>query len=98
MRLKGNQSGFSIVEIVIVLAVVGFTGLLGYTAYNRIHDSKTASNQATVQPATASDVKSAPAIKSVSDLDSAQATLDQTNLGASSTTDANELDNEMSAF
>jgi prepilin-type N-terminal cleavage/methylation domain-containing protein len=95
MRSHGNQSGFSIVEVVIVLAVLGFVGLLGYTAYNRVNDSKTANNS---QSATASDVKSAPAINSTSDLDSAQATLEQTDPSAGNGTDTSQLDNELSAF
>lgn len=98
MRLHSDQSGFSIVEIVIVLAVLGFIGLLGSMAYNRVHDSKTASGQSSAQSATANDVKPAPAITSASDLDSAQATLDQTDPSTGNTTDAGQLDNELSAF
>lgn len=100
MKLRVNQSGFSAVELIIILVVVGALGFVGYTVYNRQQDNKTdsTSQQTKEESATASDVRSAPEIRSTSDLDKASATLDQTDPGGSNNTDASQLDSELSAF
>jgi prepilin-type N-terminal cleavage/methylation domain-containing protein len=99
MKLRTNQSGFSAVEIVIVLVIVGAIGLVGYTVYNRQQDKATdgTSQQSAEQSPTATDVQSAPEVKSTEDLDKAEAVLDATDPG-SSNTDAGMLDSETSAF
>ena len=102
MRIRTNQSGFSVVELVIILAVVAILGLLGYAVHNRI-GTKTASNAGTSQtassqPATASDVASSPAINSASDLNKAAATLDRTDPSGSNNSDVSQLDSQMSSF
>jgi len=101
MKIRTNQSGFSAVELLIIVAVVAVLGFVGYSVYNR-QQTETAdtdtSQQASEQSATASDVKSAPNISSTSDLDKASATLDQTDPGGSNNTDAGELDSQLSAF
>jgi len=99
MSSRNNQSGFSIVEIVIALAVVVLIGFLGYTAFNRMQENQAAnSSQADQQSPVANDVKTAPSINSTSDLNEAERTLDQTDPSGSNNTDANQLDNELSAF
>jgi prepilin-type N-terminal cleavage/methylation domain-containing protein len=100
MRASTKQPGFSIVELVIVVAVIGLLGVLGYVGYNT-YTHKTAStsaSQAASTPATASDVASAPAINSTSDLDAAAATLDQTDPSGSNNTDASQLDAQAANF
>ena len=99
MRVRNNQSGFSIIEIAIVVVVIGIIGFLGYTFYNN-QMNKTASDDSgkTSQSATASDVKSAPAVNSVADLNNAETVLDQTDPGGSNSTDADQLDAELSNF
>jgi Tfp pilus assembly protein PilV len=91
MLLRKDQSGFSAVELLIIIVVVGLLGFAGYTAYNRMQDDKAAS-----QSPTATDVKSAPAINSTSDLDAASAILDETD--PSSSGDSTALEAELSAF
>lgn len=99
MNARSNRSGFSAVEIVIVVVVVGIVGLLGYTFYNNqakkaANDAMTASNQ----PKTANDVKAAPAINHVADLDTAELTVNQTDLNDNSNADLNQLNAELANF
>jgi prepilin-type N-terminal cleavage/methylation domain-containing protein len=95
MRTHTHQSGFSAIEIVLVVAVVALIGFLGYTAYTHFQANKT--DGVGQQAPTANDVTSAPAINSTSDLDAAQAALDQTD-PSNGNTDATQLDNAVSAF
>jgi Tfp pilus assembly protein PilE len=46
--MKANQKGFSVVEILIVVVVVGFIGAVGWLVYDR-QKSKTNDNQANTQ-------------------------------------------------
>jgi len=100
MKLRTNQAGFSIVELVIVLVVVAIIGALGYVYYNGQMNKATSndSGQASNESATASDIKSAPAINSVADLSSAETVLDQTDPSGSSNTDTGQLDAELANF
>lgn len=101
MKYRTNQSGFSVVELAIVVVIVAVLGFIGYTVYNR-QNNKTASTTtvttASTNPAKANDVASAPNINSTSDLDKAQATLDQTNPSGSNNTDATQLDAQLANF
>ena len=98
MSTLDARKGFSVVEIVIILAVVGIIGALGYTVYKNQTAKNSTADQTTSQAATASDVKSTPAIKSTADLDTAAATLDQTDPNGSDTSDASQLDTQLSDF
>lgn len=95
MSFRKKQAGFSAVELVIVLVVVGVLATVGYMVYSRQQDNKTA-NSGTSQSASAEDVPSAPEIKSSSDLDKASATLDDVNLDKNK--DGSQLDSELSTF
>jgi prepilin-type N-terminal cleavage/methylation domain-containing protein len=95
--MRKTNSGFSAVEILVVLVVVGIVGGLGYVFYNRMQGDTTPATQAsTTQPMTTSDVPTAPQITTVSDLDNAQQALDQSNVSSSS--DTSQLDNNTSSF
>lgn len=96
MKTRTNQSGFSVVEIGIVLAVVAIIGFLGYVFYNN-QMNKTDSDDS-AQSVTTSEVESAPVINDVADLDEAEAVLDQTDPSDSNTTDTSKLDAELSNF
>ncbi len=99
MNLSKSRSGFSVVELIIILAVIGVLGFAGYRVYNS-QDKKPATDtnsQAAEESPTANDVKSAPEIKTSDDLSKAEEALDQTDPD-SSNTDASHLDSEVSAF
>jgi len=97
MRIRTNQAGFSVVELLIILIFVGVLGFVGYTVYHRQH-TKTAdtagSSQADNNQPTTNNVASAPSISSTSDLDKAAATLDQTDPSGSNNADASQLDSQ----
>ena len=101
MNIRSRQAGFSLVEILIVVAVVAVLGLVGYTVYNRQTD-KTANTSNTQQLAnqtpSAEDVKSAPNVSSTNDLYNAMLVLDQTDPGGSNNSDATQLDSQVSNF
>ena len=103
MKVHNNQSGFSIVELLIVVAVVAVWSFIGYAVYDRQQGKTTnpgsnTTQQTTNQSSTANDVKSAPEINSTDDLDKAEAILDQTNPNGSNNVDANQLNSKTSAF
>ena len=96
MKLHNNQSGFSAVEIIIAVVVIALIGFLGYTAYDRFQQNKV--DQVSEQDADGSEVSTAPEIKSTSDLDAAEKVLDESDLNEASSTDAKQLDSELSTF
>lgn len=92
-----NQMGFSIVEVVIAIAVVGIGGYVGYTAYSRLQDKNTNSSaQVITQSPVANDIAPAPTITTTDDLTAAEKILDNTNIDNPS--DTAELDTELSTF
>jgi prepilin-type N-terminal cleavage/methylation domain-containing protein len=102
MQKHRPQSGFSVVELAIVLAVVGLLGFVGYSVYNRSNaktaDDSTTNRAASPQSAKTNDVASAPDVSSTSDLDKASAALDQTDPGGSNTADSDQLDSQLNSF
>lgn len=95
MSFRNRQSGFSAVELVIVVAVVGVLALVGYMVINRQGGNPVA-NTGNQQPAATDDVPAAPEIKSSEDLDKAESTLDGMN--TDSTSDSSQLDSELNSF
>lgn len=93
MSLLKNKSGFSVIELVVVVAVVGLVAFLGYTFYNKWQDN---SVKSTEQSSVATDVPAAPKIETVDDLDAAESTLDGVQIENSD--DSSQLDSELSAF
>lgn len=101
MGIRTNQSGFSVIELVIVLLVVSIVGVIGYKVYNR-SQNKTASStsaQSAEGSEKATDVASVPtSVKTTSDLAKADKTLDATDPGSSNNSDSSQLDTAMAAF
>jgi len=95
MIFTRNQSGFTLVEIAIVIVVVGIIAFLGYTFYNN-QIQKSASDESS-QSAVAEDVDSAPEINSTEDLDAAEEVLDGTDPSGNSS-DSSQLDAELAEF
>lgn len=99
MKLRTNQSGFSIVEVIVVIVALAVIGLLGYTFYNSQVGKPASSDQASSsQSASANDVKTAPEITDTAGLDQAAATLDQTDPSGGSNDDTSQLDAELANF
>lgn len=96
MKLFKNSSGFSAVELLIVVAVVGVLGLAGYVVYNRQQVKTADSSYQNSQSNTASDVPSAPAINSTDDLTKAEKTLDT--VSADDSQNDSQLDAETATF
>lgn len=90
MRMQ-KTNGFSIIELVIILVVIGIVGGLGYVFYNRI-----------TQPAkdgVASSSQQATPLKSIdtaADLDKASSQLDS--IDVSDSQDINSLDSQAANF
>ena len=93
MRSSSSQSGFSAVEIAIVVAVVVVIGALGYVFYNNYQKQQTKANESSQ----AADSE-APAITSTSDLDTASKTIDDSDLESSSSEDLSNIDKDLNAF
>ena len=91
-----KQHGFSVIEVVIVLAVVAVIGLVIYNVATRTQDANQ-NTQDTVSTAEPAALPAAPEVNSTSDLDAASETLDkidpdQNDAGVS------DVDSELSNF
>lgn len=96
MRLRHNQSGFSVAEILIVVVVLTLVGLIGYSFFAKQSDTNKPANNSTGQPAKVENVSVAPEVNSVSDLDKASTVLDEADTASSS--DSAELDSQLQSF
>jgi hypothetical protein len=95
MRLRTTQSGFAAMEMVILVAVVGVVGCLGFALYNG-YQYKIAHKGS--DSSVASEVPTTPTITTASDLDSATAVIDKTDVEASNTDDLSTLDSDLANF
>ena len=91
MRNHEGQSGFTIIELVLVVVALALVGFGGWKVYDTHH------NAIPAQSPTAS-VPSAPAVSSATDLNSAQTALDQNDPSNSNTTDLSQLDSQLNSF
>jgi prepilin-type N-terminal cleavage/methylation domain-containing protein len=89
-----RKSGFSVIEVVVVIAIVGIVTTLGVVGYNRWKQTETA-KKTTTDTSQQSAPASAPAINKTSDLDTATTTVDKADLGD---TDSSELDTLGNSF
>lgn len=97
MSIRKNQAGFSVVEVVLLLAIAGLLAYIGYRVYGQYSSTNNPNTASTSSESrVASDVPSAPQIKSTRDLDKASATLDQIDVNASG--DNSKLDSELESF
>jgi hypothetical protein len=77
--MRKSQKGFAVVEILLVAAVLVAVGLIGYRVVSN-HNTKASNENSTSvsdQSKTSTDNVTVPDINKTSDLDKAQATLNQ---------------------
>ena len=98
MKVSKNSKGFAVFEMILIVGVVGILTFAGWTVYNRNQDKKDTASTSSSQTASSSksDVASAPDVKTSKDLDTAQKTLDGTNVESS--TDDTQLDQDLASF
>ncbi len=97
--MQKNQSGFSLLEVLIIIVVLALVGFVGYTVINRSNDkgeTTPTSQNSNQQSATADDVAEAPTVTSTNDLSKAESTLD--GMDVDSQSDTAQLDAELAAF
>lgn len=91
-----NKNGFSIIEAVVLLAVVVIIGTLGYMAYNNFVANKDSGTASTTDTTSKSISTSPVVIKSNSDLNSIANELDSMSLEDSSS--SSQFDTAASSF
>lgn len=104
MKITTRQGGFGhVVTMAVVVLVFASIGYIGYKLYANPLNGKgaTQSSQNRANPRTTTtelNVPAAPEIKTASDLDKAEATLNQVDPGSASQSDASQLDTQLNAF
>lgn len=97
MRIRKQQSGFAVVELVVVVVILAAIGFVGWWVYQKRNTpattASTASTSSTQSPV-AKDVSTAPPVNSTSDLDNALSTLNQNDPSAASSSDSSELNSQ----
>ena len=96
MSITRKQLGFSLVEGLIVIAVIALVAAVGYVAWNQFNNSNDQVTTTSEQKAVAEDVPAAPEINETSDLDEANAALDSVEVGGSD--DSATLEREAESF
>ena len=96
MRITRKQLGFSLVEGLIVIAVIALVAAVGYVAWNQFNNNNDQVITTSEQKAVAEDVPAAPEINETSDLDEANAALDSVEVGGSD--DSATLEREAESF
>ena len=114
MKTKNRQAGFAIIELLMVVGVLAAAGLTAWWVYNRqpnvIKNTASSSHPATTSTASSSaaptvstatvatNVSTAPEVKSASDLTSALQTLNQNDPSTQNSSDTTQLNNSASGF
>jgi prepilin-type N-terminal cleavage/methylation domain-containing protein len=87
-----KQSGFSVIEIVIGVAVLAIIGFLGYSFYTNSQKSgQDSASQSSVSSSTET-------IESTADLDKAATTMDDINIDSENDASLTEIDKELAEF
>lgn len=101
MSIRRNRLGFTALELVLALVIVGLIGLVGYKIYNtqKENDKITNNTEAVLeQTPTATNTAVPAAINSTSDLEQAEKALADYDSSASDDRDLTQLDSQLSAF
>jgi prepilin-type N-terminal cleavage/methylation domain-containing protein len=89
-----KQYGFSVVEVILVIVLLGLIVASGYFLVKRSHGDTASSSTPTTA---AKSIPSAPTVESASDLTTADTTLDEADLDVNSA-DSTELDSQIKDF
>lgn len=95
--MKRSQKGFSAVELIIAVVIIGLLVGIGYTAFNRISKEDATSTQQTTTQQTESNDVEVPEIQSAADLDTTETTLENIDLEADSA-ELDQLDEALNTF
>lgn len=102
MRTRTKQSGFSILELSLIVVVVAALGLVGWAVYQNQQASDKAqllsSDPAPTPATTATNISPAPEIKSTDDLDKALQALEQNDPSTTNSSDSKLLDSQTGTF
>jgi prepilin-type N-terminal cleavage/methylation domain-containing protein len=90
-----TSAGFSLIELIIVVVVIGIVILLGVVGYSRWQENRATKVDTAVQTDSAASV---PAVNSTKDLDTAADALDKTDLTTDNSSDTSQLGGQASAF
>jgi prepilin-type N-terminal cleavage/methylation domain-containing protein len=90
-----SKSGFTVIELVVVISVVGLLAFLGYTFYTQ-QQHKVADTVTEVPSPTIATVPPAPIINTATDLTLAEKALDST--ASANSNDSAQLDSEFANF
>lgn len=97
MRTRKQQSGFAVIELVIVVVILAAIGFAGWWVYQRQHNKTTTANMTpttSTQSPVANNVSSAPVVNSTSGLDAALNTLNQNDPSAANSSDSSQLSSQ----
>lgn len=94
MGRRSVRSGFSVVELVLVFAVVGILAFLGYSFLRQSLGGELAANKN--EKTSVEAVPAAPEVRTSSDLDTVSATLDEMKFDDNA--EAKELSSELATF
>lgn len=101
MRIRKQQSGFTVVELVAVVVIIAAIVAVGWWVYSqRNGNDKVADTRPTssTQSPVANNVSKAPQINSTSDLDKALQTLNQNDPATANAADSSQLSSQASTF
>ncbi len=93
MKLHSSQDGFSVFELVLVVIVLGIIAIAGLRLLNANNNLATTTGSTAASP-----TQKAPAVKSTSDLDKAQNTLNQNDPTTTNSSDNNQLNSQLSGL
>jgi guanyl-specific ribonuclease Sa len=98
MKLRNNQAGFSVFELILLVLVLGALAAVTLRVLDNHSKAVNSSTTATTASTTksVSDVSSAPVVNKASDLNKAEDTLNQNDPTAANQADSNQLDGQLS--
>lgn len=97
MRIRKQQSGFAIIELVLIVVILVAIGFAGWWVYQKRNDTTAPSPTTTAsntQSPVAKNVSTAPTVNSTSDLDKELNTLDQNDPSTTNSADSSQLDSQ----